>query len=116
MIALDKIRLIGLLRRSPASAGLLYVRGRYDAAAIGRPVAQRGRRLAVAVGAAIATGLFIGASAWAAAPSTGLYEGHLANGITVALTVTDGLSGPLVTRTGAICQRSITTSSITAAS
>ena len=37
-------------------------------------------------------------------PSAGLYEGHLANGITVALTVTDGPSGPVVTRTGAICQ------------
>ena len=104
MTALDKIRLTGLLRRSPAPAGLLYVRGRYDAAPMGRTAAQRGRRLAVAVAVAIAAGLLTGASAWAATPTPGLYEGHLANGITVALTVTGGSAGPVVTRTGAICQ------------
>ena len=71
---------------------------------MGRTVAQRGRRVAAAIVVAAGAGLFTGAGAWAATPSAGLYEGHLANGITVALTVTDGSSGPVVTRTGAICQ------------
>ncbi len=71
---------------------------------MGRSLAARGRQLAVALTATIAGGLIAGAAAQAAVPSPGLYEGHLANGITVALSVTQDRSGTVVTRTGAICQ------------
>jgi hypothetical protein len=61
------------------------------------------RRLVIAVTVGPALTLVVCGAA-AAAPSPGLYEGHLANGITVAVTVKGSGADALVTRTGAICQ------------